>query len=103
VHRKDRGKGAIISFERKFPWFSRINLQRFFDAVVHYDLTWNPTRRKQREGCVDSFGQASKTVRALVLYGENNPVDGAVLKVILRKAKKIRIESKTASNIPCIL
>ena len=27
-----------------------VNLQDHFDAVVHYDLTWNPTRHEQREG-----------------------------------------------------
>lgn len=77
-----------------------VNLQRFFDAVVHYDLTWNPTRHEQREGRVDRFGQAAKTVRALMLYGENNPVDGAVLKVILRKAEKIRKELGVAVPLP---
>lgn len=77
-----------------------VNLQRFFDAVVHYDLTWNPTRHEQREGRVDRFGQSSKTVRALMLYGENNPVDGAVLKVILRKAEKIRKELGVAVPLP---
>ena len=65
-----------------------VNLQHFFNAVVHYDLTWNPTRHEQREGRADRFGQASKIVRALMLYGENNPVDGAVLRVILRKARE---------------
>jgi SNF2 family DNA or RNA helicase len=34
-----------------------INLQDSFDAVVHYDLSWNPTRHQQREGRVDRFGQ----------------------------------------------
>ena len=34
-----------------------INLQEHFDAVVHYDLSWNPTRHEQREGRVDRFGQ----------------------------------------------
>ena len=34
-----------------------INLQEHFDAVVHYDLAWNPTRHEQREGRVDRFGQ----------------------------------------------
>jgi superfamily II DNA or RNA helicase len=67
-----------------------INLQEHFDAVVHYDLSWNPTRHEQREGRVDRFGQESKTVRATLIYGANNPVDGAVLEVILRKAEKIR-------------
>ena len=67
-----------------------INLQSYFDAVVHYDLSWNPTRHQQREGRVNRFGQKSKRVRALILYGENNPVDGAVLQVILRKAEQIQ-------------
>jgi superfamily II DNA or RNA helicase len=69
-----------------------INLQEHFDAVVHYDLSWNPTRHEQREGRVDRFGQESPAVRATLLYGANNPVDGAVLEVILRKAEKIRKE-----------
>jgi len=51
-----------------------VNLQRHFNAVVHYDLTWNPTRHEQREGRADRFGQASPTVRTLMLYGEDNPV-----------------------------
>ncbi|MBF0153998.1 MAG: DEAD/DEAH box helicase [Magnetococcales bacterium] len=77
-----------------------INLQEHFDAVVHYDLSWNPTRHEQREGRVDRFGQPSKTVRALLLYGFNNPVDGAVLEVILRKAARIREELGVPVPIP---
>jgi superfamily II DNA or RNA helicase len=69
-----------------------VNLQESFDAVVHYDLSWNPTRHEQREGRVDRFGQESPKVRATLIYGENNPVDGAVLEVILRKAERIRTE-----------
>ena len=34
-----------------------VNLQEHFQAVVHYDLAWNPTRHEQREGRVDRFGQ----------------------------------------------
>src|SRR5262249_16087301 len=41
-----------------------INLQDNFDAVVHYDLSWNPTRHEQREGRVDRFGQKAPAVRA---------------------------------------
>ena len=69
-----------------------INLQVGYDTVIHYDLSWNPTRHEQREGRVDRFGQRRRQVRALTLYGENNPVDGAVLQVILRKAEAIRRE-----------
>ncbi len=67
-----------------------INLQDQFSAVIHYDLSWNPTRHEQREGRVDRFGQQAKSVKALMFYGDDNPIDGAVLKVILRKADSIR-------------
>ncbi|MGC4122846.1 MAG: helicase-related protein [Myxococcales bacterium] len=77
-----------------------INLQEHFDAVVHYDLSWNPTRHEQREGRVDRFGQEKKVVRATLIYGENNPVDGAVLEVILRKAKTIREELGVPVPLP---
>jgi superfamily II DNA or RNA helicase len=69
-----------------------INLQSLFTAVVHYDLSWNPTRHEQREGRVDRFGQRAPEVRTTMLYGQDNPVDGAVLQVILRKAESIRKE-----------
>ncbi len=69
-----------------------INLQNYFNAVIHYDLAWNPTRHEQREGRADRYGQASIVVRTLMLYGENNPIDGAILRVILRKADQIRKE-----------
>ena len=75
-----------------------INLQDWFDAVIHYDLSWNPTRHQQREGRVDRFGQKSATVRSVLIYGENNPVDGAVLNVILRKARAI--EKQTGVRVP---
>jgi hypothetical protein len=77
-----------------------INLQEHFDAVVHYDLSWNPTRHEQREGRVDRFGQPRPVVRATLMYGANNPVDGAVLEVILRKAEKIREELGVPVPLP---
>ncbi len=67
-----------------------INLQHGFTAVVHYDLAWNPTRHEQREGRVDRFGQKAQEVRCTMLYGQDNPVDGFILNVILRKAEAIR-------------
>jgi len=77
-----------------------VNLQHGHDAVVHYDLSWNPTRHEQREGRVDRFGQPKEIVRATILYGEDNPVDGAVLQVILRKAEKIRRELGVPVPLP---
>jgi len=67
-----------------------INLQRGFDAVVHYDLAWNPTRHEQREGRVDRYGQPKPTVAVATLYGSDNPVDGLVLDVLLRRHERIR-------------
>jgi hypothetical protein len=77
-----------------------INLQEQFDAIVHYDLSWNPTRHEQREGRVDRFGQKCPIVRATLIYGSNNPVDGAVLEVIIRKAAKIREELGVPVPLP---
>ena len=67
-----------------------INLQHQFDAVVHYDLPWNPNRLEQREGRVDRFGQEKGVVRTTLLYGVNNEVDATVLDVLIRKARTIR-------------
>jgi len=75
-----------------------INLQHHFDAVVHYDLSWNPTRHEQREGRVDRYGQNNKTVRVLTYYGLDNQIDGVVLDVLLRKHKTIR--SSLGISIP---
>src|SRR5690242_12359602 len=77
-----------------------INLQSLFDAVIHYDLSWNPTRHQQREGRVDRFGQPSPVVKTVLIYGDNNPVDGAVLEVILRKAERIRRDTGVPVPLP---
>ena len=77
-----------------------INLQSLFNAVIHYDLSWNPTRHQQREGRVDRFGQPSDTVFSATLFGENSPIDGAVLKVILEKAKAIKKATGIAVPMP---
>ncbi|MGI8916660.1 MAG: helicase-related protein, partial [Chloroflexota bacterium] len=67
-----------------------VNLQQHFDAVLHYDLPWNPNRLEQREGRVDRFGQPRPSVYTIVLYGANNEVDTVVLDVLIRKARLIR-------------
>ncbi|WP_171162537.1 helicase-related protein [Streptomyces sp. I05A-00742] len=77
-----------------------VNLQESFDAVVHYDLAWNPTRHEQREGRVDRFGQRTDTVKALTLYGADNPVDDIVLKVLLRKHEHIRRATGISVPVP---
>lgn len=77
-----------------------VNLQENFQAVVHYDLAWNPTRHEQREGRVDRFGQRADTVRAVTLYGRDNQIDGIVLEVLLRKHEAIRKATGVAVPVP---
>ena len=77
-----------------------INLQDHFDAVVHYDLSWNPTRHEQREGRVDRYGQPRDTIRVVTLYGLDNQIDSSVLKVLLRKHWTIRNSLGISVPIP---
>jgi len=77
-----------------------INLQSLFDTVIHYDLSWNPTRHQQREGRVDRFGQRVKLVRSILLYSSDSAIDGAVLEVILRKAESIRKATGVTVPLP---
>ena len=77
-----------------------INLQERFDAVFHYDLSWNPTRHEQREGRVDRYGQPEDTVRALTYYGIDNQIDGVVLDVLIRKHKQIRTSLGVSVPVP---
>ena len=67
-----------------------INLQEHFDAVIHYDLPWNPNRLEQREGRVDRFGQRRDKIKVDLLYGADNQVDQVVLDVLIRKARTIK-------------
>ncbi len=77
-----------------------VNLQEHFQAVVHYDLAWNPTRHEQREGRVDRFGQPRDVVRAVTIYGRDNRIDGIVLDVLLRKHKAIRAATGVSVPVP---
>lgn len=76
-----------------------INLQDKFNAVLHYDLPWNPNRLEQREGRVDRYGQPGwtdkqgnyhNTIDVKVLFGEDNPMDVVVLKIIIEKIQRIQ-------------
>lgn len=76
-----------------------INLQDKFNTILHYDLPWNPNRLEQREGRVDRYGQPGwidkngkhqNTVEVKVLFGEDNPMDVVVLKIIIEKIQRIQ-------------
>lgn len=85
-----------------------INLQDKFNAVLHYDLPWNPNRLEQREGRVDRFGQPGwidrngnhqNTVDVKVLFGEDNPMDVVVLKIIIEKIQRIQNTSGVSISL----
>lgn len=85
-----------------------INLQDKFNAILHYDLPWNPNRLEQREGRVDRFGQPGwldkkgnlhNTIDVKVLFGEDNPMDVVVLKIIIQKIQRIQITSGVSISL----
>ncbi|MGI5132971.1 helicase-related protein [Pseudonocardia sp. CA-107938] len=77
-----------------------VNLQHHFDAVVHYDLAWNPTRHDQREGRVDRFGQQRDVVKVVTVYGKDNVIDGRVLDVLITKHRQIRKDLGISVSVP---
>lgn len=77
-----------------------VNLQQHFNAVLHYDLAWNPTRHEQREGRVDRFGQEKPEVRVITYYGTDNPIDGVILNVLIRKHKSIKSDLGVTVAVP---
>ena len=77
-----------------------VNLQQHFNAVLHYDLAWNPTRHEQREGRVDRFGQKRTEVRVITYYGTDNPIDGVILEVLIRKHKAIKSDLGVTVAVP---
>ncbi|MFB6504651.1 MULTISPECIES: DEAD/DEAH box helicase [unclassified Streptomyces] len=77
-----------------------VNLQHHFDAVVHYDLAWNPTRHDQREGRVDRYGQKRDQVRVITMFGEDNGIDGKVLEVLFMKHRQIMKDLGISVSVP---
>ncbi|MGW6137383.1 helicase-related protein [Streptomyces sp. NPDC055140] len=77
-----------------------VNLQHHFDAVVHYDLAWNPTRHDQREGRVDRYGQKRDQVRVITMFGEDNGIDGKVLEVLFKKHRQIQKDLGISVSVP---
>ena len=68
--------------------------------MLHYDLCWNPTRHEQREGRVDRFGQRQPEVRVITYYGQDNPIDGVILDVLIRKHKSIKSDLGVVVAVP---
>lgn len=77
-----------------------INLQEGFNAIFHYDLSWNPTRHEQREGRVDRYGQPSDEIRIVNYYGVDNYIDKIIIDVLIKKHRQIRSSLGVSVPIP---
>jgi superfamily II DNA or RNA helicase len=77
-----------------------INLQDAYNAVLHFDLPWNPNRLEQREGRVDRYGQRAPLVKAIRYFSPDSAVDGVVLEVLLNKAREIHRTLGTHVPVP---
>lgn len=77
-----------------------VNMQEHFNAVMHYDLAWTPTRHEQREGRVDRYGQKSEEVRVVTYFGRDNPIDGVMLDVLIRRHKQIKNDLQVTIAVP---
>lgn len=77
-----------------------INLQALFQAVVHYDLPWSPTRLEQREGRVDRFGQPRDVIRVATIYGRNLLIEQSVMQTLLAKHQRIKSELGVSIPVP---
>jgi hypothetical protein len=77
-----------------------VNLQSKFNAALHYDLPWNPNRLEQREGRVDRYGQTAPVVKTIRYFSPDSAVDGAVIEVLLNKAREIHKVLGTHVPVP---
>src|SRR5205807_9291222 len=58
-----------LSLHDALPILSEgVNLQEHFQAVIHYDLAWNPTRHEQREGRVDRKSTRLNSSHLVISY-----------------------------------
>src|SRR5262249_57436781 len=69
-------------------------------AVHHDDGAGPPTRHEQREGRVDRFAQEKAEVRVVTYYGTDNPIDGVILEVLIRKHKSIKSDLGVTVAVP---
>ncbi|RNL87538.1 DEAD/DEAH box helicase [Halostreptopolyspora alba] len=100
AHDTEEGRGARRVLVATDCLSEGVNLQHYFDAVIHYDLAWNPTRHDQREGRVDRYGQQRDRVKVLTLWGEDNGIDGKVLEVLIAKHRQIRADLGISVSVP---
>lgn len=75
-----------------------LNLQAHCCHLFHFDIPWNPSRLEQRNGRIDRKLQPSPTVWCYYFFYPDRKED-LVLQAIVRKAKKIRQELGSATQV----
>ena len=75
-----------------------LNLQRHCADLFHFDLPWNPSRLDQRNGRIDRKLQPADEVFCRYFFYTQRPED-RVLKVLVRKADRIREELGSAAAV----
>lgn len=72
---------------------------QYCDALINYDLPWNPMRVEQRIGRIDRFGQKSETIEIVSQFVENT-IDTRILK---RLYDRIQVFESTIGSLEPIL
>jgi superfamily II DNA or RNA helicase len=67
-----------------------VNLQEHYDAVIHYDLPWNPNRLEQRMGRIHRYGQEHEV--HIVNLVANTTREGSVLVRLMEKLERMRAQ-----------
>jgi superfamily II DNA or RNA helicase len=75
-----------------------VNLQKGYNAVIHYDLAWTPTKHEQREGRVDRYEQKAKRIPCVTITSRNSVIDDLMLGILT--AKHAEIKRKTGVHYP---
>ncbi len=72
---------------------------QFCDAVINYDLPWNPMRVEQRIGRIDRFGQKEKQILVVSFF-----VEGTIdTRVLLRLYQRIKIFEESIGQLESIM
>ena len=77
-----------------------VNLQHSFSAVIHYDLAGIPRGTSSARGASTGLARSGKTFRSSRISAKDNPIDGVILDVLIRKHKSIKNDLGVMVAVP---